>query len=72
MILPALSYDTDAGSFTQIGIHLTHLACRRQIEVPFVSVNDPSQSDLTWTFKLLLGKHTETSIWHASQFVSPL
>jgi hypothetical protein len=27
-----------------------------------------SFSGLTWTFRLLLSKHTETSIWHAVPF----
>jgi hypothetical protein len=38
--------------------------------MPVASLDTMSFSGLLWTFRLLPGKHTGTSIWHAVPFIS--
>jgi hypothetical protein len=48
----------------------TALTFRRHIKIPVVSLDSLNFSGLSWTFKLLPGKHRYISIWHARPFAS--
>jgi len=40
--------------------------------MPIVHLCGLGFSGITWTFKLLPSKHTETSVWHVKPFASAL